>query len=593
MTDATRTIEALRRAMSEKGLDAYVLTGSDPHNSEYPPAMWQTREWASGFTGSAGTVVVTQNTAGLWTDFRYWIQAPQELDSSMVQLFKDGEPGVPSIASWLAETLKPGAIVAVDGRTLPQGTAEQWKGILERAQIAVQTNVDLVSETWSDRPSPPRSEILELDEDEAGESRLQRIQRLRDALKAERANTWIGVALDSVCWLLNVRGGDVPYNPVVLGYALCEPESFTWYTDLSRVPLPLKEALQEDGVTLQAYEDFYPALSQLDSQHRVFMDSSLTPQAIEDALSDSVTILQGADPVMAMKCRKNPVEINRLRRAMEKDGVALVRFMRELEHAHGTGKHLTEIQAADMLHKQRASIPGFLGESFSTIPAFGRHGAICHYEAQEETTLSLTDGIFLFDSGGQWEEGTTDVTRTLALGSVSAQGIRDYTLTLRGHIALSRARFPQGTRGYQLDAIARTPLWEQGVNFGHGTGHGVGYRLSVHEGPVRISPAPVDTALDVGMVVSNEPGVYREGQHGIRIENLLACREDIKNEFGSFMAFETLTLAPYDRKLIDVSLLQEEERQWVDAYHQEVFRRLAPLLEAEEVDWLKAATAAL
>jgi len=580
--------------MKATGVDAYIINGSDPHGSEYPSERWRTREWISGFTGSAGTIVITGEKAGLWVDFRYWIQAPAELSGSDINLYRDGEEHVPGIGEWLVENLESGSLVAYDGRTVSARTAGEWEDLLRESEIRVDSSRDFITELWSDRPAESTAPVFELTEKICGESRSSRLKRLVRILEKEKTDSWIGIALDSVAWLLNVRGSDVPYNPVVNGFLIFAEDRFIWFTDMSRIPDSLSTGLGKDGVLLADYNDFYPALVKIPAGSRILLDPQSITRAVLDHLPDTVSVKNTADPVILMKARKNAVEASEISRAMVKDGAAMVRFMIRLERAMEEGRNLTELDAADMLLEERSSLPGFLEESFSPIPAFGSHGAICHYEATKEGAFTLESGpnLLLLDSGGQWEEGTTDITRTIALGRPSEMQIRDYTLTLKGHVALSVARFPRGTRGYQLDILARGPMWQEGVNFGHGTGHGVGFRLSVHEGPHKISPAPIDVALEPGMVVSNEPGIYRENSYGIRIENLLICREDIKTEFGSFLAFDTLTLAPYDRRLIDTKLLSEDEIEWINHYHNRVFSTLGTILDDGERSWLKAATAA-
>jgi len=586
--EITKRIESLRASMADAGVQAYIITGSDPHGSENPPAFWRTREWISGFTGSAGLVVITPDAAGLWTDFRYWIQAAEELRGSGIRLHREGEDGVADPEAFLADRLDPGDVVAVDGRTMVLDASRRWESRLSDAGVDLRTDLDLVDGLWADRPGLIDGPVVELDEEESGESRRKRLERLDGALREAGADAWVGVQLDSVAWLLNVRGEDIPYNPVVVGYYVHTPGRRIWFTEPSRIPSSLADALSEDGVETAPYRDFADFVSRMDGGGTVLADGRTLSRSIVDAFPTNLKLRWAADPVAAMKACKNPVEIDRTRRAMEKDAVALVRFLMDLEGRMDSGEAISEIDAARLLSDCRAAIPGFLGESFSTIPGFGPNGAICHYEARSGTAAVLRSGaeLFLIDSGGQWDEGTTDVTRTVALGSPSAQQRQDYTRVLKGHVALSRARFPRGTRGYQLDALARAPLWEHGLDYGHGTGHGVGYRLNVHEGPQRLSPKPIDVALEPGMIVSNEPGLYREGRYGIRIENLLVCRDDPSGEFGPFLAFDTLTLAPYDRRLIDTALLSDGEIRWIDAYHEDLRRRLEPLLEEAENHWL-------
>ena len=542
-----------------------------------------------------GTVAVSSDDAGLWTDFRYWIQAADELKNSDINLFRVGDEDFPTLENWLAANLSAGSRIGVDGRTITSSRAMEIEKRLNKAGISLVTDQSAMDRLWTGRPELPATMAVELDEDESGDTRGNRLNRLRESLSAEGADTWIGIGLDSAAWLLNVRGGDVPYSPVLVGFLIAGPEYTTWFTDESKLPEDVRQSLGEDGIIIAPYGDFENSVASLAPDSVILADHSSISRAVIDRLPDGIRIIEGRDPVIDMKARKNKVETANISRAMEKDGVAMVRFFIELEKNLEAGGRPDELEAASMLLDQRKAIPGFLGESFSPIPAVGGHGAICHYEARPGSVdrLRKGSGLFLIDSGGQWEEGTTDITRTLSLGTPTKRQIADYTLTLKGHVALSRARFPRGTRGYQLDTLARMFLWEQGMNFGHGTGHGVGYRLNVHEGPQKISPHPVDVVIEEGMLISNEPGVYREGEYGIRIENLVLCREDRVTEFGAFLAFDTLTLAPYDRRLIDVAMLSGDERAWIDAYHEEVNARLAPMLEEEERVWLEEHTAPL
>ena len=533
--------------------------------------------------------------SGAVTDFRYWIQAGAELAGSDVELHREGEIGVPALDEWLASTLPEGATVGFDGRTVFAAQGAEWISLLADRGIGVRGDLDLIDSLWIDRPPWPKSAVVELDDNESGESRQVRLRDLRAGLDAAGADTWIGVPLDSTAWLLNVRGSDIRYNPVVMGYFILTSDSATWYTEISRLPDTLSGSLAEDGVVVLPYDRFYHDLSSLKPASRVLIDSKVVTQRVVDLLPDGVALRKEADPVTRMKSTKNPVQIARIRRAMEKDGIAFVRFLMNLENQLTRGDEITETEAAEALRAERSAIPGFLEESFSTIPAVGEHSAICHYEARpgSEGVLRRSADLFLIDSGGQWEEGTTDITRTVALGPPSQNHRRDYTLVLKSHIVLSRLRFPAGARGYQLDAVARSGLWSRGIDFGHGVGHGVGYRLNVHEGPQALNTKPIDVPIQPGMIVSNEPGIYREGRYGIRIENLLVCREDGETEFGPFLAFDTLTLAPYDRSLIDPDLLDETEIAWVDGYHRRVRDALTPLLEEFELPWLEETTAPL
>lgn len=588
-------IDRFRRAMASAGIDAYIINGSDPHGSERPPRRWRTREWISGFTGSAGFVVITAEQAGLWTDFRYWIQAEEELQGSGAALHRMGRQSVPSPGRYLAEILPRGAVLGFDAGTVSAARAAEWTAPLMDRDITLRTDYDLIDEVWEERPSRPAAPVYELSLQEAGESRASRLSRLRGAVEKAGADCWIGVSLDSAAWLLNIRGGDIRFNPVVMGFVILSPRGVTWYTDLHRLPESLEKALSSDKVRLLPYEDFYRDIPLLDPHSRVLADSTAVTRRVMDLLPEGTEVIDGTDPAALMKAVKNKVEIERTRRAMEKDGAALTRFLTDIEVKVAGGESITEIEAAEALRRRRAEIPGFLEESFAAIAAVGEHGALCHYQARpgREGILKRDAGIFLVDSGGQWEEGTTDITRTTALCNPTDEQKRDYTLVLKAHIVLSRIRFPAGTRGYQLDSVCRGELWKAGVDFGHGCGHGVGYRLDVHEGPQVLGTKPVDVCIEPGMIISNEPGIYREGRWGIRIENLLVCREDEENEFGRFFAFDTLTLAPYHRPLIDVNLLEKCEVEWVNDYHAQVCRRLGPLLSESERSALQRAAAPL
>lgn len=576
--------------MRRSKLDAYLITGLDPHISEFPPERWRSREWISGFTGSSGLLAITKNRAGLWTDFRYWVQASNQLVGSGIELFRDGREGIPGIHDWISEELPDGGRVGIDGRTVTFRMMSEWKEAFRDSSVDIVTKVDLLEEIWDGRPSLPNSEVYELDA--AGETRLSRLNRLTAALDIIGMDTWIGVSLDSIAWLLNIRGEDIRYVPVVLGYLILSRGRTVWYTNEGRLSERLRASLARDGVETAPYEDFFPTLGRLREGSKILLDDRYITQAVADWLAREVVSKFGNDPVVMMKSRKNEVETAQIRRAMVKDGIALIRFMIGLESALHEGKRLTELALREMLDAKRAELEGFCGNSFTPIVAYGANAALVHYGGEGNKRLKLDSELLLVDSGAQWEEGTTDITRTLVPGEPKPEQIRDYTLVLKGHIAVSRARFPRGTRGYQVDALGRAALWAEGMDCGHGLGHGVGYRLGVHEGPQRLSPEPVDVALEPGMVVSNEPGVYREGLWGIRIENLLLCRECFDGDFGKFLGFETLTLAPYELKLVDAGMLDDGEIAWIDEYHRRVRDCLGPLLSVEERGWLESKTAA-
>ena len=583
----------LRAAMRRSGLNAYIITGLDPHLSEFPPKRWQSREWISGFTGSSGLLVITMNRAGLWTDFRYWIQASSQLSDSDIELFRAGREGVPEIHNWILGELRDGGRVGIDGCTVTLRMMREWREAFGNSCVDIVTGVDLLGEIWEERPSLPNSDVYELDLDVVGETRLSRLNRLTAALNVVGTDTWIGVALDSIAWLLNIRGDDIQYVPVVVSYLIFSEERAVWYTNRERLPARLMISLTQDGVEIAPYEDFFPALGRLRKGSRVLLDGRYITQAVLDRLAPEVIPKFGDDPVVMMKSRKNEVEIAQIRRAMIKDGIALIRFMIELENALYEGRKPTEIMVREMLNAKRMELEGFCGNSFTPIVAYGANAALVHYGGERDERLESESKLLLVDSGAQWEEGTTDVTRTFVLGEPDLGQIQDYTLVLKGHIAVSQARFPRGTRGYQVDALGRAALWAEGMDCGHALGHGVGYRLGVHEGPQKLSQNPVDVPLEPGMIVSNEPGVYRENLRGVRIENLLFCCELFDGDFGKFFGFETLTLAPYEMKLVDIAMLNDDEKAWIDEYHRRVCDRLDPFLSVEERGWLESRTASI
>ena len=582
----------LRELMERDSLDAYIIYSQDPHGSEYVAEHWRGRAWLSGFTGSAGTVVVTRDKAGLWTDSRYFIQAIQELEGTGIDLFKMGDSDVPEYSQWLCDQLLPGSVVGVDGRTLSVKEWQSLAGYFLPLQISVATKKDLLDEFWTDRPDQPVEKVWLLEDSKSGESRRRKIQRVRKVMEESGWTHYLLSSLDDIAWLLNVRGGDVPFNPVVQSYCLLSEDSLEWFVAEEKLSEPVIKALSEDGVQNRSYEAVVESVSSFPDGSILFFNGARTNSLLAGAIPEGVKVLQKQDITTLMKACKNSVEQNQIRKVMEKDGAALVCFLLWLK-ASILERPITELEAAARLREFRSLQEGFLDESFSPIPGYRAHGAICHYEAEETKQFTMeASGLFLIDSGGQYTQGTTDITRTIALGVPTEREIRDYTLVLKGHIALSMARFPRGTRGYQLDTLARAPLWREGLNYGHGTGHGVGYILNVHEGPQRISPHPVDEPLLPGMITSNEPGLYREGEHGIRIENLTltVLWDDSPNPEEQFYCFETLTLCPYERSLIDSSLLSADELTWLNSYHRQVFERLSPYLKEEERVWLREET---
>ncbi|MBI9100440.1 MAG: aminopeptidase P family protein [Spirochaetaceae bacterium] len=585
-------ISTLRMLMEEKGIDAYIIPSEDPHGSEYVSPHWQFRKWISGFTGSAGTVVVTGNAAGLWTDFRYYIQAAEELEGSDIELFRVGMDGVPSFETWLIENLKRGQTVGIDGRNLSAEMAEKIQSLLSQFGLSLKSDCSLMDQIWKeDRPPLPRGKIFLHDEKYNGLSRGEKLKKIRRIMIEKGATHHVLTSLDDICWLYNIRGDDLDCIPVVISYSLVTLYQAYLFVEKGKIDETVKTALNKSSVEILPYSDVERFMSEIEEDSIVLVDKRKTSIRIIDSINDKAEIKNTENPTILLKSMKNKVEIDNVRKIMKLDGVAMVRFLKWIEENRNR-EPMSELSLAAKLKGFRKMGKDFAGESFTSIPAYRAHGALCHYSADEDSQFSIDNkgGLFLIDSGGQYPGGTTDITRTISMGNPSEEEIRDYTLVLKGHIALSMAQFPAGTRGYQLDLLARLAMWKEGIDYGHGTGHGVGHYLSVHEGPQNISPKPVDVPLRPGMILSNEPGIYREGSHGIRIENLVLVQEEKETDFGKFYSFETLTLCPYEPQLIDVSLLTEEELQWIDEYNQLVFHNLSTDLSDDETKWLKGKT---
>jgi Xaa-Pro aminopeptidase len=588
-------IDALRQLMKKHGLAAYLIPSTDPHQSEYVPACWQRRPWISGFTGSAGDVLVTQRDGGLWTDGRYFLQAEMELKGTGLRLFRMGEKGVPTIAEFLAKTLKKKEAVGVDPRLLSLSRAQALEEALaERGAKLKLLDRNLVDALWDDQPELPTEPIQVQSSRFAGETVAKKLGRLRQKMKEQDASVHVLTTLDAIAWLLNIRGRDVEFNPMVISYAIVTAKRCELFVRPEKVTPRLRTALKR-YVTFHDYEDFAKALRKIAGRKpTVWVDGSTVSRWVVDLLGDC-PLVTDPSPVYVMKAKKNQVEMEGMRACHVRDGVAMVRFLRWLEEEVPKGK-VTEISAATRLAEFRAEGEGFQGLSFETISGYAEHGAIIHYAVDEKSNARLRPrGIYLIDSGGQYLDGTTDITRTVLLGKKATREQRDrFTRVLQGHIALSRVRFPAGVRGMRLDTLARLPLWEAGLDYNHGTGHGVGSYLNVHEGPQAISPARcTGVPLEEGNVQSNEPGFYQDGAYGIRIENLiLAVRDQKLSRNGStFLEFETLTQCPIDTRLVDARMLSPVEREWLNGYHRNVRRVLGPHLSAADRRWLKAACA--
>lgn len=590
---ATR-IASLRQAMAGQGVNACVVLSSDPHLSEYLPDHWLARAWLSGFEGSAGTLVVTDSFAGLWTDSRYWEQAVTDLAGSGVELMRAGADGVPGIARWLCEHLPKGGRVAVDGLTLSLRTQQDWRAELDTAGLQLVTDLDLPGAVWPERPALPRSPLYEHPAPFACRSRAENLAAVREAMLAEGAAWhWIST-LDDIAWLLNLRGGDVSYNPVFMAHALVGMDGVKLFVDGSRVDDAVRKALQADGVEILPYEEAAASLASIPAGQKVLIDPvRVTVGITSGAVAE---LVEAVNPSHLLKSRKTDAELAHVRRAMEQDGAALCEFFAWFEAALGK-ERITELTVDEKITQARARREHFVSPSFSTIAAYQANGAMPHYHATPQSHAVIEgDGLLLIDSGGQYLGGTTDITRVVPVGRVDAQQKRDYTLVLKGMIALSRAVFPAGVAAPVLDAIARQPIWAALADFGHGTGHGVGYFLNVHEGPQAISyrtPARASMAMEAGMITSNEPGLYRPGKWGIRIENLVANRPAGTSEFGAFLRFETLTLCPIDTRCVLPDLLDEAEREWLNDYHRQVRERLTPLVQSEALAWLQVRTEAI
>ncbi|MBR1630459.1 MAG: aminopeptidase P family protein [Paludibacteraceae bacterium] len=584
-TSVPERLALLRKAMQEQHADAYIIPSTDPHASEYIADCWKERPWISGFTGSAGEVVVTAEEAFLWTDSRYFLQAGMQLEGSGIGLMKDGIPGTPSVSEWLAGHLHSGQTVAINPEMISVSAFAALRDQLAAAGIALQS-MDLIGRLWNDRPDIPLNPCFILSEQYSGKSAAEKIQDIRHIMQAQQATAYVISSLDELCWLLNLRGSDVKCTPVVIGYVLVEQAQCTLFIDPRKLTPEATAYLTQNGVQTRAYSTIFDALRSLPAESSVLLDDTKLNEALYEALPAAGRKIRQSSPVTQMKAVKNTVELEGVRRAMKEDGKALVRFFMWLEKAVQTGQ-ITEFDTCTKLREFRAQGRNFVDESFTTIAGYGPNGAIVHYDADEHNSATLRPtGMFLLDSGGQYLDGTTDITRTICFDAPSEAMRHDYTLVLKGHIDLALAQFPEGTRGNQLDVLARQYLWNENLSYGHGTGHGVGHFLCVHEGPQNIRTDNNPTPLRPGMIISDEPGLYRAGQWGIRIENLIAVQERTTNDFARFYGFEVLTLFPYHQPLIDWSMLNERQTAYINHYHEVVYRTLAPELNEEEQQWL-------
>lgn len=585
-------IHALRMTFRPNNIKAFIIPSTDPHLSEYVAPYWMSREWISGFTGSAGTAVILMDKAGLWTDSRYFLQAEKELEGSGITLYKEMLPETPSITKFLCQNLKPGESVSIDGKMFSVQQVEQMKEDLAPYQLQINLFGDPLKNIWKDRPSMPDAPAFIYDVKYAGKSCGEKVAAIRTELKKKGIFALFLSSLDEIAWTLNLRGSDVHCNPVIVSYLLVTQDEVVYFISPEKITQEVNEYLQEQQVSLRKYDEAESFLNSFTGEN-ILIDPKKTNYAIYSAINPACKVVRGESPVTLLKAIRNEQEIAGIHHAMQRDGVALVKFLKWLEASVLSGKE-TELSVDRKLHEFRAAQPLYMGESFDTIAGYKEHGAIVHYSATEESDVTLqSKGFLLLDSGAQYLDGTTDITRTIALGELTEEEKTDYTLILKGHIALAMAKFPAGTRGAQLDVLARMPIWSHGMNFLHGTGHGVGHFLSVHEGPqsIRMNENPI--VLQPGMVTSNEPGVYKAGSHGIRTENLTLVCKDKEGMFGEYFKFETITLCPICKKGIIKEMLTAEEVKWFNDYHQTVYKKLSPSLNEEEKKWLLEATKAI
>ncbi len=579
-------INSLRGLMRERGIDAYIISGTDPHLSEYLPERWQTREWISGFTGSYGRVVVTHQRAILWTDSRYFLQANEQLKGSGIEMFKDRQADTIKYDDWLISQLKKGDVIAIDGLTI---SASEYQSIEEKFSAKGLTFIqseDLLDVIWQDRPALPSDPVFELPVKFAGVSRVQKLETVREKLRERGADATIITLLDDLAWCFNLRGNDITYNPLFFAYGFITLDSVFLFIDESKISVSLHQQLSDEGITIRNYQSITEFLRSI-SGKSILLDPERTTVEIYNSVSQENNIVPGISLPTLLKSVKNEIEIEGMRQAHRHDGAAMVNFLYWFEHHIGK-ERITELTVCEKLKEFRSQQDHFMGESFHPIVGYASHGAIVHYHVTRETDIEvLPENILLIDSGGQYLNGTTDITRTIAAGEVTEQQRFDFTIALKGTIGLAKVIFPEGTKGYSLDSFARKPLWDNGMNYGHGTGHGVGHFLCVHEGPMSIRQEFNPEPIRAGQILSDEPAFYRDGQYGIRTENVILCKELSVTAYGRFLEFDTLTLCPIDQKLILPELLSDEEKLWLNEYHERIHRELTGLLTPEVWRWMK------
>lgn len=586
--DIKSRIESLRSLMKERSIDAFIIPSSDNHGSEYVSDYFRVRQWISGFTGSAGTVVITEKEAHLWVDGRYFLQGEQQIQGTEYILERMGEPGVKTYTQWICDNVKSGDTVSFNGKVFTVSQLHDLEEAFEEKGIKTKPEEDIFDIIWKDRPTMPNNKIFIHEDSYAGKTVEEKLTLVKEEMKNINVNNLLLASLDDIAWLLNLRGGDVECNPVFLSYFLISDDKYILYVDKKKLNEKIINLLSSKSISIKDYNDIVSDLKLI--KGNITFDPSKTNVWLKESINKEVNTIEKRNITTDLKARKNSVELKNIENAHIKDGIAMVKFIKWVKE-NVNNEEITEISAAEKLKKLRAEGEDFIDISFDTIAGYGPHGAIIHYKASEESSLKLQPkGLFLVDSGAQYLDGTTDITRTIALGELTEEEKEDYTLVLKGHLNLSTAIFLEGTPGCSLDVLARRALWSKGLDFKHGTGHGVGYLLNVHEGPQGIRRELNPIALEEGMIVSNEPGVYKADKHGVRIENLIAVQEKEKNDFGKFMCFKDLTLCPYELDAINISLLNEDEKSWLNDYHKKVLEKLSPYLLEDEVLWLRNAT---
>ncbi len=589
-------ISALRALMEDRGYDAYMVPTDDNHQSEYVGEHFKARAFITGFTGSAGTAVITKDAAGLWTDGRYFIQAEQQLSGSGVKLFKMGEPGVPTVEEFIADVLPEGGTLGFDGRVVAMGEGQALEAAAAKKSGKIDYSTDLIDKIWEDRPALSEEPAFALGVEYTGESTESKLKRIRKAMEEEGADIHIIAALDDVCWTTNLRGNDIEFFPLLLSYAVITKEDMKLYIDERKLTDEMKANLAKDNISLRPYNAVYEDVKELCADSAILVDPSRLNYALYNNLPKGAKVIEKVNPTVLMKAMKNDTEIKNIKNAHVKDGVAVTKFMHWLKKNVGKTE-ITEISAAEKLEEFRKEQEGYLWQSFEPICGSGEHAAIVHYAATPETNVPVvTDGLFLTDTGGGYMEGSTDITRTFAFGKITDRMAEDFTTVLLCNLRLARAVFMHGTCGYNLDILARMPAWERGINYNHGTGHGVGYLMNIHEAPsgFRIAIREREKAvIEPGMVITDEPGIYIEGSHGIRTENELLVCEKEKTEYGQFLCFEPITYVPIDLDAVNPDMMTKEDKEQLNAYHAKVYELVSPHLNEEEKEWLKEYTRAI